>query len=176
MWTRSPDQDTKFSPRKLTAQVFCEKTLEISGFAAVNFRGEFSSPIRGGRLAIRKPWAFSLEASGASLPLGWRVPHQLSLELMPKAALFCPEWHPSDRLEVAQRDRVAAGLARGQKENLLLDVGRQHEQVHKLAQAGTADMAQTSKGGIVADRAITHQALEFERQGQESGQTWNVGR
>ena len=111
-----PGQDTKYSPRKLTALVFCEKTLEILGFAAVNFRGEFSSPIRGGRLAIRNSWAFSLDVSGLSLPLRRRVPHQLSLELMPKAALFGPAWHPSDRLKVAQRDRVAAGLARWQKE------------------------------------------------------------
>ena len=69
-----PGSDTKFSPRKLTAQVFCKKPLEISGVAAVNFRGEFSSPVRGGRLAIRNSWAFSLDVCGLSLPLGWRVP------------------------------------------------------------------------------------------------------
>ena len=75
---------------------------------------------------------------------------------MPKAALLCPGWHQRDRLKVPQRDRVAASLARGQEEDLLLDVRRQHEQVHELAQAGTADMAQTSQGGIVVDRAIAN--------------------
>ena len=58
---------------------------------------------------------------------------------------------------------------RGQEENLFLDVGRQQEQAHHLADAGTADMAQTGKGGVVADGTVAYQALEFARQGQEAG-------
>ena len=65
-----PGSDTKFSPRKLTASIFREKTLEITGSLAVNFRGEFSSPVRGGRLAIRKHGHFILKVYGLSLPLG----------------------------------------------------------------------------------------------------------
>ena len=96
-----PGSDTKFPPRKLTASIFREKTLEITGSLAVNFRGEFSSPVRGGRLAIRKHRHFILKGHELSpAPVLW-VPRQLLLEVTPQAALFGPGWNQSDRLQVA---------------------------------------------------------------------------
>ena len=90
-----PGPDTKFPPRKLTAQVFGEKTLEISRFAAVNFRGEFSCPARGGRWAIRKRWGVVLESRKTSSARLRRVRQQLPLEVTPKTALSCPAWNPA---------------------------------------------------------------------------------
>ena len=106
-----PGPDSKISPRKLTALIFREKTPSISGFAAVNFRGEFSCPDRGGHLAIRNPWGFILKTSKPTPAPLRRMPQQLPLEVMPQAALFCPGCNQTNWLEVAQRDGIAAALA-----------------------------------------------------------------
>src|SRR5262249_43387673 len=96
-----PKTDTKYSPRKLTAPIFHEKPLGFSGVRAVNLRGEFLCPARGGRWTIRKHRCFILESRKPSTaPFPW-VRHQLPLEVTPKMALFGPSWYLSDRQEVA---------------------------------------------------------------------------
>ena len=60
----------------------------------------------------------------------------------PTGTLLVPVEDAGDRLELAQLDEVAATHARGQEQDLFLNVGRQIEEIHDLRDARAADLAQ----------------------------------
>jgi len=56
----------------------------------------------------------------------------------------------------------------GQEEQLLLDVGRQVQQVHDLGHACTGDVAQPCQIGLIGYFALSDQPIETDRQGHEA--------
>src|SRR5713101_3260878 len=56
----------------------------------------------------------------------------------PEAPLLVPVRDLSDRLQLGQTDRIASSPGERQEQNLLLDIGRQQEQVHDLGDARPA--------------------------------------
>src|SRR5271155_4052542 len=78
----------------------------------------------------------------------------------PQPTLASPGMGQGDRLDLSNGDRVVAGLGRGQEQNLLLDVRRQHGQVGYLRDAGAADVPQAGQVGVVAHGAVADQLLE----------------
>src|SRR5262245_22701901 len=56
-----------------------------------------------------------------------------------------------------------------QEENLLLNVRRQLQQVHDLADTSAADVPQAGHGSVRRQDALANEAVEFDGQGQEAG-------
>lgn len=71
-------------------------------------------------------------------------------EPLPHLPLLLPVGRGGDRPEVQFPDRVASGFDRRQEENLLLNVGREVEQVHDLRHPGAGDVPEAGELGVVA--------------------------
>ena len=71
---------------------------------------------------------------------------------------------------MSHADRIAARLGWGQKEDFLLNVGSQEQQVHDLADACAADVAQAGQCGVVTDGAGADLRFELDGQGEKAGQ------
>ena len=67
------------------------------------------------------------------------------VELRPQASLLPPVAHGCDGLEFAKDDRIAAALRPGQEEDGFLNVRRQMQEIHDLADTGLRHMAQAGQ-------------------------------
>src|SRR5262249_8816161 len=95
-------------------------------------------------------------------------------ELAPPTTLVGPGRSEGDRLEVAELDGIASLSDTGQEEDGLLDVRREHRQVHDLAQPCPGNTSPAGQIGVVADRAFSEEPLEAMRQRQQTGYTRNA--
>jgi hypothetical protein len=80
----------------------------------------------------------------------------------PEAPLLAPVRDPRDRLQVGQTDRIGSSISGGQEQNLLLDIGRQQEQVHDLGNARPAHVTQLSQRAVVGDAAGADEVLHAD--------------
>ena len=91
----------------------------------------------------------------------------------PEAPLLVPVRDLRDRLQLGQADRIAASTGGRQEQNLLLDIGRQQEQVHDLGDARPAHLTQLGQRTIVGDAAGADEVLHADGQGHEAGESWH---
>jgi hypothetical protein len=76
--------------------------------------------------------------------------------------------------QLPQMDRVTSLQRSRQKKNRLLDVWRQIQHVHDLADAGTAHVAQLGQGQVIDDLAGAKVLVETQRQRHQARNAWNA--
>src|SRR5207245_8766912 len=91
----------------------------------------------------------------------------------PEAPLLVPVQDLRDRLQLGQSYRIGSCTGGGQEQNLLLEIGRQQEQVHDLGNARPAYVTQLGQRAVVGDAAGADEVLHADGQGHEAGESWH---
>ena len=85
------------------------------------------------------------------------------LEPLPQFTLTLPIRFQGDRLKICQPDRIMSRKRPRQEKDVFLDVRGQAAQVHDLADACTADLAQSRQRRQVRNHLVTQERVKLER-------------
>src|SRR5438093_438925 len=92
----------------------------------------------------------------------------------PQPPLLAPVRGRRDGLKQPQVDGITPAFRQRQEEDGLLNVGGQVQEVHDLADAGTADMSQLGQFAIAGQDAVAELSFETQGQGQQPGNPWHA--